>query len=247
MIIVGERINSSREPVARAIQRRDAGFIQREAVMQVTAGADYVDVNAGVFGGGEAKWLEWLVRVVQDAVDKPLCLDSTNPQALAAALAATRSKPLVNSITAQREQFQAVLPLLKRQPCSVVALCLDDSGIPAAAEGIPPDDIFIDPLVQPISVDPNAGVVALEAIAQIKRRYPGIRTIYGVSNISFGLPFRKLLNQVFMGLAFARGLDAAIVDPCQRPTMSSIVAAEALLGRDQYGMKYIKAYREKKL
>ena len=263
MIIVGERINSSRGPIARALEARDAAFIQREAALQVAAGAHYVDVNAGARVKDEAACLEWLVRVVQQAVDKPLCLDTPDPGALAVALEQHRGKALVNSITAERERYQAVLPLVKEYRCSVIALCLSDAGMPGTAEegvaiagrlvdnltaqGIPLDDIYIDPLVRPISVNYKSASIALETIGQVMARYPGVHTICGLSNVSFGLPGRRLVNRAFAVLARQRGLDAAILDPSDRELMACLVAAEALLGADEYCMNYIRAYRVGKL
>jgi len=263
MIIVGERINSSRAPIARALEAKDAAFIQREAALQVAAGADYVDVNAGALAKDEAAYLEWLVAVVQEAVDKPLCIDTPDPRAMAPALKRHRGKALVNSITAERERYQTVLPLVKGYRCGVIALCLSEAGMPGTtdegvaiasrlidaltSEGVPLGDIYIDPLVRPISVSYKAASVALETISQVMARYPGVHTICGLSNVSFGLPGRRLLNRAFAVLARQQGLDAAILDPCDRELMACLVAAEAMLGGDDYCMNYIRAYRTGKL
>lgn len=263
MMIVGERINSSRQGIAQAIANRDGDFICREAVIQAEAGADYIEVNAGVFGEKEVEYLEWLVLTVQHAVDKPLSIDSPSLEAVAAALRWHRGKALVNSITAERRRCEALLPLIKSSGCKVVALCMDDSGMPATGEGkisiacrligdltaggVALDDIYIDPLVHPISVDSSHGMVVLDVIEQVKKRYAGVHTICGVSNISFGLPGRRWLNQAFLVLAMGGGLDAAIVDPCDRRLMSAITAVEALLGRDEFCARFLKAYRGGKL
>ncbi len=263
MIIIGERINSSRKRIARAIEEKDAGFLQKEAIMQVEAGADYVDVNAGAFAQKEAEYLEWLVKIVQQVIDKPLCIDSASPKALAAALTWHEGKAILNSITGQKERYDAVLPLLKEYSCGVVVLCMDDLGVPTtakgkvdvasriirslSAEGVALDDIYVDPLVHPISTDFNSGSLVLDTIEEIASSYPGVHTICGVSNISFGLPKRSQLNQIFIVLAKQRGLDAAIVDPCDRQLMAKILIANALMGRDEYCMDYINAYRQGRL
>ena len=131
MLIIGERINSTRESIAQAIKEKNSSFIQQEALKQVEAGADYVDVNAGIFMEEETKYLSWLVEVVQEATDKPLCIDTSKTEALAAALKACRNKALVSSITAEKVRYDAFLPLIKQYECSLSALCIDESGIPS--------------------------------------------------------------------------------------------------------------------
>jgi 5-methyltetrahydrofolate--homocysteine methyltransferase len=263
MLIVGERINSTRERIARAIEEKDSPFIQDEARKQAEAGADYIDVNAGAFFDKEREYLPWLVKTVQEAVARPLCLDSANPEALKSALKAHRGKALVNSITAESARYGAVLPLLKEYDAGVIALCMDSSGIPPAAEGrfevarklieglmgegIPSADIFVDPVVQPISVEATAGQVALQAIRWIREHHPQVHIICGLSNVSFGLPRRSLLNQTFAAMAVQAGIDAAILDPCDKTLMAHIVAAQALEGQDPYCQNYIGAYRRGRL
>jgi len=263
MVIVGERINSTRKDIAQAIEKRDAAFIQYEAQMQVEAGVDYIDVNAGALIEKESEGLAWLVETVQQITDKPLCIDSSNSEAIAGALKSHKGKCIINSITAEKGRFNSFLPLLKEYDCSVVALCADDSGIPTTterrveiagriiedliAEGIALADIYIDPIILPISTEPKVGVIGLDVIEQVKKKYPGVRTICGLSNISFGLPLRKLINQVFLIMAMQKGLDAAIIDPTHKQFLAYITAAETLLGKDEYGVNYISAYREGRL
>ena len=263
MLIIGERINSSNRRIARAIEERDSAFIQQEAQMQVEAGADYIDVNAGTFLDREVECLQWLVETVQQAVDKPLCLDSPNPEALAAALKVHRGKALVNSITAQKERYNAILPLLKEYECGAVVLLMDDSGIPATAEekvnlaskiiadltteGIAEHNIYVDPLIQPISTDFIHGAIVLDTIEKITQGFPDAHTLCGISNISFGLPCRGLLNQIFTVLAMQRGLDSALLDPCDQRLMANIAAASTLLGGDEFCINYIDAYRKGRL
>jgi len=238
-------------------------FIREEAIKQVEAGADYIDVNAGTFIEKETEYLQWLVKVVQEATGKPLCIDTVDPQAAAAALKLHQRKAILSSISGEKERYNNMLLLVKEYGCSIVASCLDSSGVPETAEGrikvaarlidslttagVAMDDIFIDPLVHPLSVDHNSVVTVLDTIEYIKKNYPKVRTICGVSNISFGLPLRKKLNQTFVVLAMQRGLNAAFIDPNDNRLMTNIIATNTLLGKDEYCINYIKAYREGKL
>jgi 5-methyltetrahydrofolate--homocysteine methyltransferase len=258
MLIVGERINATRKKVGAAVQAQDAEHIKMEAVKQVEAGAHYIDVNGGI-PGKEIEYLQWLVDVVQEVVDVPLCLDSADANALAAALPKCNQPPLINSITLEEERLEKVTPLITEYGARVIGLCLSDDGPPKALEdrldfaarlidrltgdGIPLENIYVDPCVFPISATPDAGSFVLDAIAWIHSEYPGIHTICGASNVSFGLPVRKLLNSVFLTMLIARGLDSAIIDPCNSLTKASILAAEALSGRDDFCASYIEAFR----
>lgn len=262
MHIIGELINCTRKRVGEAAQKRDADFFRDIACKQAEAGADRLDVNGGL-AGQEAECLTWLVEVVQEAVEIPLSLDSADSEALRRALPLCKQQPMVNSITDEPARYQAVLPLLKEYHATVIALCMGEAGPPAGVEdrlatacrlvdrltagGLAPNDIYVDPCVLPVSVGPQHGKAILEAIGQIAARYPGVHISAGVSNVSFGLPQRKLLNEVFLMLLMARGLDTAIVDPCDAQLLMNIRAAEALLGRDESCATYLRAYREGKL
>lgn len=262
MFIIGERINATRKRVGEAVLRQDADLIQREARRQVEAGADVLDVNGGV-EGRDAEYLPWLVRVVQDAVDVPLCLDSPNPEALRRALPLCKQQPMINSITAEPERLEQFLPLVKEHKTRIIALCIGAAGMPSGVEdrlatasglvetltkaGVPLEDIYVDPGLFPVSSAPEQPRSALEVFGLVTQRYPQVHTIGGMSNVSFGLPLRRLLNTVFLSMAMARGLDSAIVDPCDQQLMASIAAAEALLGRDEYCASYLRAYRQGKL
>jgi 5-methyltetrahydrofolate--homocysteine methyltransferase len=262
MFIIGELINCTRKKVGAAAEQKDADFIKDVALRQVAAGAHMLDVNGGI-AGREAECLTWLVGIVQEVTELPLSLDSSDPEALRAALPLCQQRPLINSITDEPARFQAVLPLLQEYRARVIALSMGASGPPTgvddrvgtacrlvdrlAAAGIPLDDIYVDPCVLPISTGPEHGPSVLEAVARIAGRYPGVHISVGLSNVSFGLPLRKLVNEVFLVLLMARGLDAAIVDPCDRQLMANIAAAEALLGRDPYCVAYLRAYRAGKL
>ncbi|MBE3576018.1 MAG: methyltetrahydrofolate cobalamin methyltransferase [Firmicutes bacterium] len=263
MHIVGERINTSRKAIAPAVEGRDAEYIQKVARDQVGAGADRIDVNAGTLVDGEPDALAWLVQTVQDAVDAPLCLDSPNPAALAKALPLHKGKAMINSISAEKERYRRIVPLVKEYGSAVVGLCMDDEGLPDTADrrveiahrlisdladdGIPADDIYIDPLVRPISTSSDAALVVLETLQRVHERHPAVHFICGLSNVSFGLPARRLLNQAFLVLAMGAGLDGAILDPQDAGLMSLLRAAEALLNRDSFGLHYIQAFRDGKL
>lgn len=262
MFIIGELINCTRKRIGAAAQSKDIKFIQEVASNQANAGADMLDVNGGL-PGQEVECLSWLVNVVQEVLDIALCLDSPDPEALRRALPLCKKRAMINSITDEPARFQAVLPLVKEYHTKVIALCMGESGPPSGvvdrvttgcrlvdrltAEGMTLDDIYVDPCVLPASTSPDQGRAFAEALAQITARYPGVHASTGVSNVSFGLPQRKLLNEVFLVLLMARGLDTAIVDPCDRQLMMNVRAAEALLGRDEYCSEYLRAYREGKL
>ncbi len=263
MIIVGELINASRKAIADAIEARDKEKIKEIARRQAENGADYIDVNAGVFVGRETEYLEWLVTTVQDAVETPCCIDSPDPAAIQAALELHRGTAMLNSISLEKERHDALMPIVAGTDLKVIALCMSDEGMPETTDArleiadrlinglvrnnVPLENIYVDPLVQPIATDQKFGVAFLEAIGEILSRFAGVHTICGLSNISYGLPERALLNQTFMAMAIGRGLDGAIVDPLNRRMMATIYAAEALAGRDDYCGQYLTAYREEKL
>jgi 5-methyltetrahydrofolate--homocysteine methyltransferase len=263
MLIVAERINASRKAIRAALERMDHATIQSEAAAQAAAGADYIDVNGGTFPGREPELLSWLVDVVQAATDKPLCLDSSDPAALAAALPrVSGARPIVNSITLDPDRFDRVLPLVRAAGAKVVALCQGEGLAATAAQkietasrlierltagGIALDDIYVDPLLFPVATDSSAGAAVLSAVGEIARRFPGVHTICGLTNISHGLPARKLINRTFLVAAMSAGLDAAILDPTDRDLMASLCAAEAVLGRDEYCLGFVSAFRAGKL
>ncbi len=260
MFVVGERINTSRKSILEALKNKDSCFIQEEVTRQVKAGANMIDINAGNLMERETSSVEWLVKIVQEVVDTPLCLDSPNPQAIEAALKLHRGKALVNSITGEKERAEAILPLIKKYKASVVALTMDERRMPETSQermeiarrllqliksyGIPPQDVYFDPLVRPIGTEARQGLAVLEAIEGIMSLGEGVHTICGLSNISFGLPNRRLLNRTFLSMSIEAGLDAVILDPLDKHLMASLKAAEALLNKDEFCMKYISASRE---
>ena len=270
MLIVGERINTSRkvkgEPVIEAaVAGRDVRFVQKLAKDQVEAGATYIDLNCGTLREGEPDALEWLVKTVQAVVAAPVSFDSPNPTAIELAIAAydmSKGQPIINSITAESDRFKNILPFVLKYKTKVIALSMDDTGIQQEAEkrlavardlvkrltdaGVPLDDIYVDPLTFPIGTGTDVGTAMLEIIAEIMAEFPGVHTIAGISNVSHGMPARKFLNEAMTLLAMGRGLDAAIVDPLDRYLMALIAAAESLLGRDDFSMNYITLSRDGK-
>jgi cobalamin-dependent methionine synthase I len=226
---------------------------------QAEAGAHYIDVNAGTFLDKEVGYLCWLVETVQNAVDLPLCLDSPNPEALAEAIKHHKSEPMINSISLEKERYEALLPVVTGRPCRVVALCMAETSMPTTVEervevgaelinkltnrGIPLEKIYLDPLVQPISVDTGMGTAVLGAIQKIMNDFPGVNTICGLSNISFGLPMRKVINRNFLALCMASGLSAAILDPTDQQLMATLLSTDMLLGRDEYCENFIEGYQ----
>ncbi|HHW32298.1 MAG TPA: methyltetrahydrofolate cobalamin methyltransferase [Clostridiaceae bacterium] len=264
MIIIGEKINSTLKAVRPAIESYDTASIQDLAKRQVLAGANYIDVNAGMFLDDEPQRLEWLVKTVQEVTDVPLSIDSPNPVAIERALKANKvSKPIINSITDEKDRFDSILPLILEYNTGIIALCMDDSGMPETVDervtiaerliskltgqGINISDIYIDPMVRPIGTGSHYGIVAIETIRKVKTEFPDVHITCGLSNVSFGIPARKLMNQTFLVAAMSAGMDGAILDPLDKKLMSFLYAAEALLGRDEYCMNYLTKFREGEL
>jgi len=260
MLIIGEKINGTRRQVAKAIAERDKEYIQDLARRQENAGADYLDVNAGTKPDLEPDALVWLVRVVQEVVDVPLCLDSVNPKALTAAMDHVEQTPMVNSISGEKKLLEEVLPLAANHGCPLIALALDDRGIPKTTEdrlaivrqviqetdrvGIAHDRLFVDPLVIAIATDTNSALKAFETMRGIKAEFPDVHLTSGLSNISFGMPARGLINRAFLAFALEAGLDSGIMNPLDRALYEALLAAEVVLGRDRYCLNYTNAYRE---
>ncbi|MDD4754123.1 MAG: methyltetrahydrofolate cobalamin methyltransferase [Desulfitobacteriaceae bacterium] len=259
-LIVGELINTSRKAIKPAVENKDAEFIKDLAQKQVDAGANYVDVNCGTMVFNEPEMMAWLVETIQEKVSAPLCIDSPNPKALEVGLSlAKNGQPMVNSITAEKERYSTILPMVLKYKTKIVALCMDDSGMPETAEdrlkiatklvgdltaaGVSEGDIYLDPLVKPVSTGDKAGLEVLETIYQIKQKYPNVHGICGLSNISYGLPNRKILNQVFMIQTMTMGMDAYILDPLDKTMMGFVYASTALLGQDQFCMNYLTVHR----
>lgn len=263
MIIIGEKINGAIPSAAAAIENRDEVFIRDLARRQTEAGAQYLDICAGTSKEKELSTLEWLLEVVQDETALPICIDSPDAGILKAVLPRIHKPGIVNSVSGEGDKCEVIYPLLEGTEWKVVALTCDDAGIPytvdkkaeiattliekAAHYGITPDRILIDPLVMAISAVNDSMLVFMDAIREIKRRYPTVLTTSGLSNISFGTPYRKVVNLNFLALAMSAGMDSAIIDPTNRDVTATILATEMLLGRDRCCRSYNKAYRAGKI
>lgn len=263
-VILGERINpTGKKRLAAALLARDLEVVRQEALAQVDAGAHLLDVNVGAAGVDEVDLLPKAVQLVIETVDVPLAIDTPNGEALAAALTVHKElvpdgKPLVNSVNGEEASLARVLPLVAEYGTAVIGLCMDDEGIPesperrlavaktiverAAKHGIPREDILIDCLALTVGADSQAGWVTLEAIRMVKEEL-GVNMALGASNVSFGLPERETINGVFLGMAIMRGLNCPIVDAAK--VGHFILAADLALGRDEYAMRYLKAYRKR--
>jgi 5-methyltetrahydrofolate--homocysteine methyltransferase len=257
VVIIGERINpTGRKAFSAELQAGDLSRIARDAQAQADAGANVLDVNVGAAGVDEVKLLPEAVAIVQDTVDLPVCLDSPNPAALKAGLKVVKGRALINSVNGEKAKLNAVLPLVAEYGAAVIALCMDDTGIPptpgqrlevadsildaARGYGIAPEDILFDPLVLAVGADHSAGMVTLET-ARIIRRQTGCNMTAGASNVSFGMPERETLNTVFLALLIQAGINAPISNPLK--SALTVRAIDLMMGRDEYGMAYIKTYR----
>jgi cobalamin-dependent methionine synthase I len=263
VLIIGELINSTRKQIRKAIEEKDAAYIQGLAKKQVEAGANWIDVNAGAFPHDEVEKLLWSISVIREVTDAPLSIDSPRPAAVEAGLSSAGREPLLNSISAESERYTTLIPLVKRFHTRVIALSMDDNGMTddmgkvwevadrlikrLEDDGVIPDYIFVDPLIRPVSTNGEYGSGALWLMERISVAHPDVHKTCGLSNVSYGLPRRRLVNQVFMAMAIARGLDSAIIDPLDAHMMAHIFAAEALAGKDQFCMNYIAAERAGKL
>ncbi len=262
--MLGERINpTGKKKLAAALAAGDLEIVRQEALAQVEAGAHILDVNVGAAGVDEADLLPKAVRLVLETVDVPIAIDTADGVAMAAALAAHKEinpdgKVLINSVNGEEASLARVLPLVAEYGTAVIGLAMDDDGIPptpqarlavatkivdrAAAHGIGREDILIDCLALTVGADSQAGWVTLEAIRMVKEEL-GVNLALGASNVSFGLPDRETINGVFLAMAIARGLNCPIVDAAK--VGSYILAADLALGRDDYAMRYLKAYRKR--
>jgi len=259
MIIIGELINASRKAIGTAIESQDAAAIQKVAADQHAAGANFIDVNAGIYVKKEPEYLAWLVQTVQAVVDGPCAIDSPNPKAIEAALAVHQGTPMINSISLEKERYENLMPIIAGTDMKVIALCMSDEGMPKTVEdrlkiadklvngllqnNVKMENIFVDPLVQPLSVDDTFGIEFINSVEQIVQKFEGVHTACGLSNISYGLPVRPFLNQIFMVMAITKGLDGAIVNPLDKKMMANITAAETLAGKDSFCMNFLQEFR----
>jgi len=257
--VIGERINTTLKKVQAAVAERNTEYITDDVKRQTEAGATYIDVNAGARIGHEEEDMRWLLEVVQTATSLPLCLDSPDPAILEMAYGLVNQKPLINSISLEKDRFDSMIKYLQGKECRIIALCMDDSGMPKTADdivnrakslvgrleeiGIKRDDIFIDPLIQPMSVDISNGQIAMQAVRTIHQDLAGVHTTGGLSNVSYGLPQRRIINRTFLAMMIANGFDSAIMDPLDKEIMAITKTADMLAGHDQFCMNYIKGVR----
>lgn len=264
MLVIGENINASNKVVAEAIAKRDEEFLISLAEAQALAGADFIDVNAGSGHGSLQEAIaamRWLMGIIQAAIEQPLSIDSDSPEVIEAALKEYHGERLIiNSVTAEPARLESIGPLVAEQKAWVIALAMGIEGIPDRVEerltacervmayltslGVKSEQVLFDPLVLPIAVDTRQGLVTLKTIERIKSRYPDARTVMGLSNISYGLPKRKLVNRAFLLMAAYAGLDAVIVDPLDNKAMSLIKVADMLTGKDASCRAYLRAHRK---
>lgn len=260
MIIIGEKINGSIPAVAEAIAKRDSQFIKDRAKMQETAGATYIDCCASVPEAEEPETLKWMIDCIQEVTDLPISLDSPSADVLAQVFPYCKRPGIINSVSGEGNKIDTIFPLIADTKWQVICLLSDDTGIPKCAAdrlrvfdhiiakaneyGIKPNRLHIDPLVEMLCTSEDGIAMNVEVISTIRKQYPDIHITAAVSNISFNLPVRKMINLGFTVLAMNAGLDSAILDPTNRDMMGVIYATEALLGMDDYCMEYISAYRE---
>jgi 5-methyltetrahydrofolate corrinoid/iron sulfur protein methyltransferase len=264
MIIIGEKINGTRRQVAQAIENRDADFIRDLAGRQFQNGASYLDINAGTLPRREPEDMAWLVEIVQEAVpDATLCLDSANHQALRTGIEKAAKTPMLNSLSGEQFRIDGVLPLATEFHTELIVLPLDDKGIPKTSEGrldivrrlvgmarkggLPDEKLYIDPLVMAIATGTENGNITLDTCRKILEEFPKVHLTCGLSNISFGMPLRSILNQTFTALLIQAGMDSAIVNPDERELRGIMMAAETLIGKDRHCMNFNRAFRAGKI
>ncbi len=260
-VIIGERINpTGRKKLLSELKEGKFTIVKNDAVAQVEAGAKIIDVNAGVPGADEEALLKDMIYAVMDATDMPLCFDTADNKALETALSIYEGKALINSINGEEERLAAVLPLVKEYDAAVIALCMDDDGIPPTAEarfkvaakmieqagklGISADRLVIDPLALTMGSDHNAGRIAIDTIKMVVEEF-GVNITMGASNISFGMPDRPAINATFLAMAILAGLTCPITNPLEEEIILAVQAADLVMGRDEFGMNWIKTYRSR--
>lgn len=260
-VVIGERINpTGRKKLQAELEAHKFNIAQHDASAQVLAGATILDVNAGVPDGDEPTLIQETIRAVMAVTDVPLCIDTADPDALAAALKIYEGKALVNSVNGETHSLENMLPLVKEHGAAVIGLCMDDDGIPSLPEkrlavagkiieraaklGIPTEDVVIDPLVLTVSVDINAALLTLKTTQLIVKEF-GVNITMGASNVSFGLPDRSAINAAFMAMAIQAGLTCPITNPLDPDLAIAVLAADLAMGKDEWGDRWITAYRSR--
>ena len=258
-VIIGERINpTGRKVLAAEMKEGRMDRVRSDAVAQAAAGAHMLDINAGIPAADEPALLVAAIKAVSEVSDLPICIDSSVLEALEAGLAAYEGKALVNSVTAEDERMDRILPLVKKHGAAVIAMANDETGISmvpeervaiarrildrAAKYGIPREDVIIDPIAMTVAADPTCGLVTLETMRLIRDQL-GNNMTCGASNVSFGLPDRATVNAAFLPLAMHAGLTCAITNPLVPEVRRAVLAGDLLLGHDEYAMRWISSYR----
>ena len=257
-VLIGERINpTGRKKLTESLQAGNLDIVRREAIEQAAAGADIIDINVNAPGVDDVKLLPEAVKVVMDAVDAPICIDSPNTDAIEAALKVYKGKPLINSVSGEEHSLKRMLPVVKEYSAGVIGLVQDDEGIPKDADrrvaiahkivkaaekaGVPREDVVIDVLTFAIGAEAESGKAVLEAIRHIKEEL-GVNITMGASNVSFGMPDRALLNNAWVAMVITAGATALIVDAAKvKPT---VLSADLVLGRDRFARRYIENHRK---
>ncbi|HEY8635337.1 MAG TPA: dihydropteroate synthase [Candidatus Dormibacteraeota bacterium] len=258
-VIIGERINpTGRKVLAAEMKEGRMDRVRADAIAQVAAGAHMLDINAGIPALDEAALLVAAIKAVVEVTDVPICIDSSIIEALEAGLSAYEGKALVNSVTAEEERMERILPLVKKHGAAVIGMANDETGITmvpeerlalarriverAADHGIPQEDVIIDPIAMTVAADPTCGLITLETMRLIRDRL-GNNMTCGASNVSFGLPDRATVNAAFLPLAMHAGLTCAITNPLVPEVRRAVLAGDLLLGHDEYAMRWIASYR----
>ncbi len=261
--IIGERINpTGRKKVAAALKENNMDYIVQEAIRQVEAGAHIIDINVGVPGGVEEELLPQAVSKVANAVGVPICIDSSKPEALEAALKVCPGRPLINSTTGEEKSLETILPLASQYKVPLIGLTMDEKGIPKDADtrfsiakkiiarardfGIGAEDVLIDVLVMPIGADPETGKITFDTARRVSEEL-GVNIVVGASNVSHGLPDRNIINAAFFAIGSVCGMTAFITDPIKTQLYQAILSADLLLGKDEWAANYITAYRKLKV
>ncbi len=263
MLIIGEKLNGFIPAVKTAINGRDEAYLKNLAIAQERSGADYLDICAAVDNDAEVETLEWLIRLAEGSSSLPVCIDSANPDAIAAVLPQCKRTGIVNSVSMESGKVETIFPLIADTGWKCIALLCSNSGIPdsvgdririfedileqAKAYGISEDRLLIDPIVRTLSTDETALTTFAACTREIRARSKDVRVVSGLSNISYGLPARTLINHAFLILAMQSGMDSAILDPTDREMIGLMHAAQSLLGEDEYCMDYISAFRENRI
>jgi 5-methyltetrahydrofolate--homocysteine methyltransferase len=260
-VIIGERINPTGRPDLLAeLKEGKFNIVEKDAIAQVNAGSPIIDVNAGVPGVDEEPLLKDMIYAIMEVTDVPLCIDTADNAALETALSIYKGNALINSVNGEEERLESVLPLVKEYDAAVIALCMDDDGIPPSAQdrfkvaakmieradklGISADRLIIDPLALTMGSDHQAGIIAIDTIKMVVKEF-GVNVTMGASNISFGLPDRPLINATYIAMAILAGLTCPITNPLEKEVNLAIQAADLVMGRDEFGMNWIKLYRKR--